>query len=112
MPRFVIGSEILRHFLNQSIFSKREGNWAELAFAKTSGIVTGHAPVCNWPIFSLSQVAVPEVFAKVNSAPSPRFLSGVWVDLHWFQKRFVIGWENNRDGDVTIPLSLKRIGMN
>ena len=29
---------------------KREGNWAELAFAMTSGIVTGDAPVSYWPI--------------------------------------------------------------
>ena len=24
--------------------------------------------------------------------------------------RFVIGWENNGDGDITMPLSLKTIG--
>ena len=32
------------------------------------------------------------------------------VDLHLFQTRFVTGWENNRDDDITIPLSLKAIG--
>ena len=32
------------------------------------------------------------------------------TDLHQFQTRFVIGWENNRDGDITMPLSLKTIG--
>ena len=32
------------------------------------------------------------------------------ADLHLFQTRFVIGWENNRDGDITMPLSLKTIG--
>ena len=32
------------------------------------------------------------------------------VDLHRFQTRFVIGWENNRDGGITMPLSLKTIG--
>ena len=35
------------------------------------------------------------------------------ADLHLFQTRFVIGWENNRDDDITIPLSslsLKAIG--
>ena len=53
---------------------------------------------------------IPEVFANVNSAQSPRFLSGEWVDLYRFQTRFVIGWENNRDGDITMPLSLKTIG--
>ena len=28
-------------------------------------------------------------------------------DLHLFEKLFEIGWENNRDCDITIPLSLK-----
>ena len=37
-----------------------------------------------------------------------RFIPG--ADLHLFQTRFVIGWENNRDGDITMPLSLKTIG--
>ena len=32
------------------------------------------------------------------------------ADLRLFQTRFVIGWENNRDGDKTMPLSLKTIG--
>ena len=32
------------------------------------------------------------------------------ADLHLFLKHFVIGWENNRDGDITMPLSLKTIG--
>ena len=32
------------------------------------------------------------------------------ADLYLFQTRFVIGWENNRDGDITMPLSLKTIG--
>ena len=35
--------------------------------AVVSGIVTGDALVSDWPIFSLSLVTVPEVFAKVNS---------------------------------------------
>ena len=39
----------------------------------------------------------------------PRFESD-GANLHLFQTRFVIGWENNRDGDVTMPLSLKTIG--
>ena len=33
-----------------------------------------------------------------------------YADLHLFQTRFVIGWENNRDGDKTMPLSMKTIG--
>ena len=32
------------------------------------------------------------------------------ADLHLFQTKFVIGWENNRDGDIIMPLSLKTIG--
>ena len=36
--------------------------------AIVSGIVTGDAPVSYWPIFFLSLVTVPEVFAWVNSA--------------------------------------------
>ena len=35
---------------------------------------------------------------------------GFQVDLHRFQLRFVIGWENNKDGDITLPLSLKAKG--
>ena len=38
------------------------------------------------------------------------FLDQSGADLHLFQTRFVIGWENNRDGDKTMPLSLKTIG--
>ena len=34
----------------------------------------------------------------------------IGADLHPFQTRFVIGWENNGDGDITMPLSLKTIG--
>lgn len=38
-------------------------NWAELNGAKTSGIVTGEAPVSYWPIFFfLSPITVPEIF--------------------------------------------------
>ena len=37
--------------------------------------------------------------------------AGSGADLHpWFQTRFVIGWENNRNDDITMPLSLKAIG--
>ena len=32
------------------------------------------------------------------------------ADLHLFQTRFVIGWENNKNGYKTMPLSLKTIG--
>ena len=39
--------------INYSPLKKREGDWAELIFAKTSGIV------------------LPDVFAKVNSAQFP-----------------------------------------
>ena len=36
--------------------------------AIVSGIVTGDAPVSNWPIISLSLATIPEVFAEVSSA--------------------------------------------
>ena len=32
------------------------------------------------------------------------------ADQHLFQTRFMIGLENNRDDDITMPLSLKAIG--
>ena len=32
------------------------------------------------------------------------------ADLHLFQTSFVIHWEDNRNGDITMPLSLKTIG--
>ena len=32
------------------------------------------------------------------------------ADQHLFQTRFMIGWENNRDDDITMSLSLKAIG--
>ena len=38
------------------------------------------------------------------------FLDQSGADLHLFQTRFVIDWENNRDGDKTMPLSLKTTG--
>ena len=44
--------------------------------AIVSEIVTGDAPFCYWPIFSLSPVTVPEVFSKVYSA---QFFSGFKV---------------------------------
>ena len=39
--------------------------------AIVSGIVTGVAPISDWPIFSLSLVTVSKVFAKVNSSQFP-----------------------------------------
>ena len=42
------------------------GDWAELAFAKTSGIVTGWDALASF--FFLSPVTVPEGFVTVNSA--------------------------------------------
>ena len=45
-----------------------------------SGIVTRDVLDSYWPIFSLSLVTVPEVFAKVNSVQFPwPFLSGEYV---------------------------------
>ena len=54
--------------------TKEKGTGAEMCLPSVSGIVTGDAPVSYWPILSLSLVTVPEVFAKVNSAQSPRLL--------------------------------------
>ena len=34
----------------------------------------------------------------------------VWNRAGFFQTRFLIGWENNRDSDITMPLSPKTIG--
>ena len=31
----------------------------------------------------------------------------LWGDLHLFERLFVIAWENDRDCDITMPLSLK-----
>ena len=42
-----------------------------MSVAIVSGILTGDVPVSYWPVFPLSLVTVPKVFAKVNSA---RFL--------------------------------------
>ena len=33
-----------------------------------------------------------------------------WGQPAPIQTRFAIGWENNRDGDITMPLSLNTIG--
>ena len=49
----------------------REEKWAELAFAKISGIVIGDSSVSYWSIVPLSPLTVPEDFAKVNSAQFP-----------------------------------------
>ena len=37
-----------------------------------------------------------------------RFILGAYLRL--FQTKIVIGWENNRDGDITMPLCLITIG--
>ena len=44
-------------------------NLGQVRHAKTSGIVTGDAPLAIF--FSLSLVTVPEVFAKVNLSQFP-----------------------------------------
>ena len=46
-----------------------------------SGVVIGDAPVSYWPIFSLSLVTVPEVFAKVKLAKFPSFIP--IIPLYW-----------------------------
>jgi len=43
-----------------------------LLYSRTSGMVTGDAPVSYWPIFfPCSFVTVPEFVAKVNSSQFP-----------------------------------------
>ena len=61
------------------LLETKKGTGAEMHPAIGSGIATGDAPVSYWPIVSLSQVSVPEVFAKVNLTHFPiRFLRGDW----------------------------------
>ena len=60
-----------------------EGFGANLTFAKASGIVTGDAPVSYWPIFPLSPVTFPEVFANATLETRRKlgrvnFPEGVW----------------------------------
>ena len=45
LPRESLFQLAIRHF------KKRGGNWAELIFPKTSGIVTSDVSVIYWPIF-------------------------------------------------------------
>ena len=52
----------LSHFRNE------KGTGVEMRLAIVSWIVTGDMPVSYWPIFSLSLVTVPKVFAKFNWA--------------------------------------------
>ena len=59
-------TKAIRHFRN-------EGETGS-SFVKTSGIVIGDSPVSYWPIFPLSLVTVPDVFARVNPTQfRPRF---------------------------------------
>ena len=40
------------------------------------------------------------------------FVALLLGDLHLFARLFVIGWENNKDCDITMPLSLKTTEVN
>ena len=42
--------------------------------------------------------------------PPSSKVEGIFVPKKSPGTRFVIGWENNGDGDITMPLSLKTIG--
>ena len=55
------------------------GTGAEMGPAIVSGIVTWDPLISYWPIFSLSLVTVPEVFAKANSPQFP-LLSKVAIE--------------------------------
>ena len=57
-PRTFIG------LLFNSPLKNREGNWSELAFAKTFGIVTGNTPLSYWPFFSLVLKNIPRRLCK------------------------------------------------
>ena len=61
------GLQELYTFGSSSPPYKREGIGTEMRPAD----VSGDAPISYWPIFSLSLVTVPEVFAKVNLAQLP-----------------------------------------
>ena len=58
-------SSPIRHFRNEKVTR------AEMLPAIIFSIVTRDALVSYWPIFFLSLVTIPEVFAKVNSAQFP-----------------------------------------
>ena len=58
------------HFMI-SIVGHEKGTGTEMPPAIVSGIGIGDALISYWPIFSLSQITVPEVLVKVNSAQFP-----------------------------------------
>ena len=59
-----------------------KGTETEMRPAIVSGIIFGDETVSYWPIFSLSLVTVPKVFAKVNSVQFPsRSLSGEFAEF-------------------------------
>ena len=53
------------------LLQTNNGTGAKMHPAIGSGIATGDSQVSYWPIVSLSQVSVPEVFAKVNVTHFP-----------------------------------------
>ena len=55
--------------LNSSPLSKREGNWNELSFAKTSGTVTGDREKIGQSLSGACLVTIPERIAERISAP-------------------------------------------
>ena len=56
--------------------------------AIVSRIVIGNLPVSYWPVFTLSLVTVPEVFANVNSDQFPSRLLSV-ESLEQLRNRYV-----------------------
>ena len=50
--------------------------------AMVSGVVTGEVSVTHWPIFFLSPITVPEIFAKVGPVSLPFFPVLSFVSLH------------------------------
>ena len=60
-----------------------------MAFAKTSGTVTGDSGKIGQWLTGASPVTNPEAFAKVNSAPNPfrvivQKSSGILLTLDWY----------------------------
>ena len=58
---------------------KREGNWAELAFSMTSGIVTGDGPVSYWPIGNWAELA----FAMTSGMVTGDLPVSYWPIGNW-----------------------------
>ena len=57
-------------------------------------------------VFQTNSVGFELFFFYVNA-----FFCSKRICVYAVQTRFATGWENNRDGDITMPLSLKILGI-